>query len=95
MKITLYLFKVNAAIVLVAMPINAKERKNSLNEIRFLASIESNHIVCYKEAIYDEDSQYLYLIMEYLAGGDLFNRLKYLNKKNRFLDENFVWLYLI
>ena len=31
-----------------------KDKKNALNEIRFLASIESPFVVDYKEAFYDE-----------------------------------------
>jgi NIMA (never in mitosis gene a)-related kinase len=80
----------------IKMPnLTAKERQNSLNEIRFLASIESPHVVEYRDAIFSEATQELYLIMEYLGGGDLFSRLKYLKKKNRYMEEHIVWSYAI
>ena len=32
-----------------------KEKQNSLNEIRFLASIKSKYIVSYKEVFFDDN----------------------------------------
>ncbi len=63
--------------------------------MRYLASIVSPHVIQYKEAIFDEDSQNLYLIMEYLSGGDLFSKIKNIRKKNKNLEENIIWIYLI
>ena len=34
--------------------LSEKERKNSLNEIRLLASIKSKFVISYKEAFFDE-----------------------------------------
>ena len=42
-----------------------KEKENSLNEIRILASISHPNIIAYKEAFYDEASQCLCVVMEY------------------------------
>jgi len=52
-----------------------KEKENSLNEIRILASVRSPYIVSYKEAFFDERSQYLCLIMEYADAGDLLQKI--------------------
>ena len=51
--------------------LSLKERENSINEVRFLASIKSSYIISYKEAIFDEKLNYLYVIMEYAPGGDV------------------------
>jgi NIMA (never in mitosis gene a)-related kinase len=55
-----------------------KERENSVNEVRILASIRSNHnVIKYYEAFIDQASDgqscpYLCIIMEYADNGDLF-----------------------
>lgn len=49
-----------------------KERENSINEIRFLASINSPYIISYKDAIFDDKLKTLHIIMEYAPGGDLY-----------------------
>lgn len=48
-----------------------KERENALNEVRLLASIQSEHLVSYKEAFYQVEDDYLCLIMELVEGGSL------------------------
>ena len=48
-----------------------KERDNAVNEVRFLASIDSPYIISYKQAIFDENTNNLHIIMEYAAGGDM------------------------
>jgi NIMA (never in mitosis gene a)-related kinase len=52
-----------------------KEKENSLNEVRILASIDHPYIVSYKEAFIDEDSSSLCIIMEYADDGDLFQKI--------------------
>ncbi len=47
-----------------------KDKKNALNEIRFLASIHSPYVVEYKQAFYDEKSETLCIIMEHANEGD-------------------------
>ena len=36
------------------MNLSEKEKENSLNEVRILASVKSNFVVSYKEAFFDE-----------------------------------------
>jgi len=62
--------------------LSAKERDNAVNEIRFLASLNCPEIIGYKEAFYDEKTNVLNIIMEYMPGGDLLNKIKSLKKKN-------------
>lgn len=75
--------------------LSAKEKENAVNEVRFLASLNSQEIIGYKEAFYDEKTGILHIIMEYCAGGDLLNKIRNLKKKNQYLDEKVVWLYII
>ncbi len=57
-----------------------KDKKNALNEIRFLASIECPYIVSYKEAFYDTASERLCIVMELANGGDLQGMIKKTSK---------------
>jgi len=40
--------------------LNDKEKENSLNEIRILASIRHPNIICYKEAFWENNSNSLW-----------------------------------
>lgn len=53
-----------------------KEKENALNEVRILASINSPHIIRYKDAFYDNTSGCLCIIMEFAENGDLMAKLK-------------------
>ena len=55
--------------------LSQKEKENALNEVRLLASVENKHVVSYKQAFIDEDSQSLWIIMEYADDGDLLQRI--------------------
>jgi NIMA (never in mitosis gene a)-related kinase len=48
-----------------------KEKENSLNEVRILASINNEFIIKYKEAFMEEEGRNLCLVMELADGGDL------------------------
>ena len=58
-----------------------KERENSINEVRILASIKNNsNVIKYYEAFVDQSSDglhcpYLCIIMEYADNGDLFQKI--------------------
>ena len=51
--------------------LSQKEKANSLNEIRILASLHNKHVIEYKDAFYDNASNCLCLIMEFAEYGDL------------------------
>ena len=71
--------------------INEKDKNNALNEIRILASINSEYIIKYYEAFIDEKEETLNLVIEYADNGDLFEKIR--EKKNTFqhFSENEIW----
>lgn len=72
-----------------------KEKENSLNEVRLLASIKSKYVIAYKEAFFDEKSQSLNIIMEYADDEDLEKKIKSKAKSSIFFTEEEIWTYLI
>ena len=60
-----------------------KELQNALNEVRLLASIRNPFVCSYKEALIDEASDSLCIVMEYIDGGDLHNRINKLAAEGR------------
>jgi NIMA (never in mitosis gene a)-related kinase len=51
--------------------LNQKEKENSLNEVRILASVNSQNVISYKDAFYDLETNCLCIVMEYADDGDL------------------------
>ena len=68
-----------------------KDKKNALNEIRILASLNHKNIIGYKESFFDEESQTLNLIMEYADDGDISLKIKNNLKKKLIFNENTIW----
>lgn len=68
-----------------------KEKQNALNEIRILASIDSNNVVSYKEAFYNDPNQSLYIIMDYLNDGDLEQKVSMYKKFKSHFSEKEIW----
>lgn len=75
--------------------LSLKEKENSLNEIRILASLSHNNIIGYKEAFFDSASQTLNIVMEYADDGDLASKIKFNKKHGLLFRENIIWDYLI
>ena len=73
------------------MNLSEKQKSNSLNEIRVLASINNKYIVKYKEAFLDEKDSTLCLVMEFADRGDLSNRIKEQKKRKRYFNERDIW----
>ena len=71
--------------------LSEKERKNSLNEIRLLASIKSKFVISYKEAFFDEKDNTLGMVMEYADGGDLYRKIKESYIRKRLFEESEIW----
>ena len=64
-----------------------KEKANSLNEIRILASINNKNIIQYKESFFDKITNSLCLVMEYAEYGDLEKKISIRQKKNFYFTE--------
>jgi NIMA (never in mitosis gene a)-related kinase len=62
-----------------------------LNEIRILASVESDFVISYKEAFLDEDSSTLCLVLELCETGDMLKILQDNQKKNKPESEESLW----
>ena len=58
-----------------------KDREVAVNEIRILASTKNQYIIKFYEAFVHD--QMLYIITEYAANGDVFQRLKRMKQKRQ------------
>ena len=72
-----------------------KEKENSLNEVRILASIKHPYIISYKDAFYDNKSSCLCIVMEFAGSGDLLNKIKTMKNRRAYFTEEKIWMYLI
>ena len=72
-----------------------KEKENSLNEIRILASLSHKNIIGYKDAFFDQKSKTLNIVMEFADDGDISSKIKYNLKNKKQFEENIIWQYLI
>ena len=68
-----------------------KEKTNSLNEVRILASIHSPYVISYKEAFFDKNSSCLCIVMEYADNGDLYQKIISKKKKACLFEEKEIW----
>jgi len=73
--------------------LSEKEKQNALNEVRFLASIEDQHIIDYKEAFFDDKTRCLCIVTEYADAGDLFQQITKCQKERTQIREVDVWRY--
>ena len=71
--------------------LSEKQKFNSLNEIRVLASIKSKYIVNYKEAFLDPKDSSLCLVMEFADKGDLSKRIEEQKKRRKYFNERDIW----
>lgn len=74
--------------------LKSREKENAINEVRILASISHPNIVPYKEAFYDESSNSLCIIMEYVSGGTLSHLIESMRKSGNKLSESVIWSYV-
>ena len=71
--------------------LSEKEKLNSLNEVRILASVKSNFVISYKEAFFDEKDSTLGIVMEYADKGDLYQEIVKHKKSAVFFEETEIW----
>ena len=71
--------------------LNEKEKANSLNEVRILASVKSKYVISYKEAFFDEKDSTLGIVMEFADNGDLYQKIIEYRKNKKFFEEKEIW----
>ena len=71
--------------------LSEKEKENSLNEVRILASVKSNFVVSYKEAFFDEKDNTLCIVMEFADRGDLYQKIVQHKKSAMLFEESDIW----
>lgn len=77
-----------------------KEKENTLNEVRLLASIKNQHVIGklfskgFREAFFDEVTSEFCIVTDFAEGGDLFELIKSCAKEKTHLPEQMVWKYL-
>ena len=60
------------------------ERKNALNEVRILGSLQHERIIKMESCLIDSQEEFIYIIMEFADGGDLLKVIEnYGAKKKR------------
>jgi len=85
----------NYAIKKVRMTtLSEKEKLNSLNEVRLLASINNSCIIGFKEVFF-EDEQTLCIVMEFAGGGDLHDLIVKHKKNQSLMNEKEIWKFSI
>ena len=75
--------------------LNQKEKENSVNEVRLLASVSHPNVIGYKEAFLDDKNNSLNIIMEYADDGDLQTKISKKRKEQKAFNEKLIWLYSI
>ena len=75
--------------------LSEKEQQNSLNEVRILASIRHPNVIAFKEAFIDDKKEYLWIVLEYADGSDLYNQIKEKIKQEEYFEEEEVWKVLV
>ena len=91
---TVYLIKKNSSQKEYALKkvniikLNTKERQNSIKEVNFLSEIKDPNVIGYEESFYDNNYNYLYLVMEYAPYGDLGKILQKRKKLKDYYSEN-------
>jgi len=68
-----------------------KDKENSVNEVRILASVKSNFVISYKEAFFDEKENTLCIVMDFADEGDLYKKIVEHKKDEKFFKESDIW----
>ena len=72
-----------------------KEKQNSFNEVRLLASLKHKNIIDYKESFFDDARKTLNIVMEYADDGDLRTKISETLKNHLSFEESTIWNVLI
>lgn len=69
--------------------------QNTLVEIQILCSVQHRNIVGYKEAFLHNNNTEICIIMEYIGGGDLGDKITECKKRKLLINEEIIWSYFI
>ena len=72
-----------------------KEKENSVNEVRILASVTHPNIIAYKEAFIEESENTLCIVMELAEHGDLLKKITQNKTTRKYFPESEIWDALI
>lgn len=72
-----------------------KDKENSLNEIRILASLNHSNIISYKDAFFDKENSCLCIITEYADDGDFEKKIFDQIKLNKLFSEDKIICFII
>jgi NIMA (never in mitosis gene a)-related kinase len=72
-----------------------KEKENSLNEVRILASFNHPNIIAYKEAFIEEKENCLCIVMELADHGDLLKKITDKKTSGTYFHEEEIWQALV
>ena len=75
--------------------LNEKEKLNSFNEVRLLASLKHQNIIDYKESFFDNNENTLNIVMEYADDGDLRSKISKIAHDHLSFEETTIWNVLI
>ena len=92
--------KIDEQIFVAVKIINVEEMdretlQSTLNEVRILFSVNSENVVAYFESFLDQSFKQLWIVMEYLTGGDLSGFIRCVRQKRVRVSENRVWTYAV
>ncbi len=71
------------------------ERKNAVNEVRILASLDHPNIIKFVSGMFDSNEDDLYLFMEYASEGDLSMLIENAKERKKRISENLIWQILL
>ncbi|KAA6386673.1 MAG: putative NEK protein kinase [Streblomastix strix] len=73
--------------------VSQRDKQDSMNEIRILASIVHPNIIRYREAFFEDDK--LFIITEFVDNGDLQQRIKAARTARRYFCEDIIWTFFL
>ena len=71
--------------------LSQREKENSLNEVRILASYSHPNIIAFKEAFLEESTSTLCIVMELAENGDLLSLIKKHKASGTYFSEDEIW----
>lgn len=74
---------------------NSANKKRILNEIRILASLNSPFVLKFLDSFFDTKKKNIWIVTEFLEGGDLLELLKRHQRRNLKFSEKLIWNFAV